>query len=180
MRSWKAANGGSVAGKHHDLVNQTKKYKAELYDFFLDLKKWRAFRSRYRLDWQKVRFDEAGQATVPKERGIYAFTAELSPAKLPAHGYILYVGITGDESEAANLYKRYGQYLANQRKEDGRPAVSFMLQNWAGDLFFNFVPLPNKTINLARIESSFINALMPPTNKRDIEADLRAAKAAAF
>jgi len=100
--------------------------------------------------------------------------------KLPAHGYILYVGITGDESEAANLYKRYGQYLAHQRKEDGRPAVSFMLQNWAGDLFFNFVPLPNKAVNLARIESSFINALVPPINKRDIEGVLRAAKAATF
>lgn len=168
-----------MAGKHHDLVNFTKKYKGELHEFFLDLKKWRSFRTRYQLNWQKIRFDETNHASVPKERGVYAFTAELSPAKLPAHGYILYIGITGDDSEA-NLYKRYAQYLRHLKNEDGRPAVYYMLDNWSGDLFFNFVSLPNTQVDLGKIEKSMIGALMPPVNKRDMDATITSAKAAAF
>ena len=168
-----------MGGKHHDLVNFTKKYKAELHEFYLDLKKWRTFKTRYSLAWEKVRFDELNHGSVPQERGIYVFTAELFPCKLPPHGYILYVGITGDDSEA-NLYKRYAQYLRNLKNEDGRPAVYYMLDNWAGDLFFNFVRLPDKKVDLGKIEKAIINATIPPVNKRDLDADITSAKAAAF
>ena len=166
-------------GKHHDLVNFTKKYKSELHGFFLDIRSWRRFRTRYKLNWQKTRFGEASHSLIPKERGIYVFRLELAPGKLPAHGYILYVGITGHDSDA-NLYLRYAQYLRNLKNQDGRPAVYYMLANWADDLFFNFVPLPDRSIDLEKIESAFINALLPPVNKRDLEAEIRAAKAAAF
>lgn len=168
-----------MVGKHHDLVNFTKKYKGELAEFFMDLKSWRRFKTRHTLVWQKIRFGEAHLGSVPKERGIYAFTVELSPTKLPGHGYILYVGITGDNSEA-NLYKRYAQYLRHLKNQDGRPAVYYMLKNWSDDLFFNFVPVPNATVDLAKIEKSIINAVIPPVNKRDLEATISSAKAAAF
>jgi hypothetical protein len=168
-----------VPGKHHDLVNFTKKYKGNLHSFFLDMKSWKKFKSRFKLDWKKIRFDAIGHATVPQERGIYAFTVELAPTKLPPHGYILYVGITGDDSNA-NLYRRYNQYLLNLQNEDGRPAVFYMMKNFEDHLFFNFVALPNQAIDLAKIERAFINAVMPPVNKRDLEASIGAAKAAAF
>ena len=168
-----------MVGKHHDLVNWTKKYKGDLHSFFLDMKSWKKFKTRSALDWQKTRFGDASHPSVPRERGIYAFTLELAPAKLPAHGYILYVGITGDDSDA-NLYKRFGQYLLSLKNEDGRPAVVYMMKNWSDHLFFNFVSIPNKSINLAKIERAFINSIMPPVNKRDLEAKIGAAKAAAF
>ena len=168
-----------MTGKHHDLVNVTKKYKGDLHSFFLDMKSWRKFKTRHTLSWQKLRFEDASRLLIPKERGIYAFTLELSPYKLPSHGYILYIGITGDDSEA-NLYKRYAQYRNNLKNEDGRPAVYNMMANWSDDLFFNFVALPNKTIDLVKLERDLLNALVPPVNKRDIEAKITAAKAAAF
>ena len=168
-----------MMGRHHDLVNFTKKYKAELAEFFMDLKSWRRFKTRHTLDWQKIRFGEAHHGSVPKDRGIYAFTVELSPTKLPGHGYILYVGITGDDSEA-NLYKRYAQYLRHLKNQDGRPAVFYMLDNWGDDLFFNFVTIPNASVDLAKIEKSIINAIIPPVNKRDLVATVASAKAAAF
>ncbi len=168
-----------MAGKHHDLVNFTKKYKGELAEFFMDLKSWRRFKTRHTLAWQKIRFGEAGHVAVPKVRGIYVFTIELSPTKLPGHGYILYVGITGDDSDA-NLHKRYAQYLRHLKNQDGRPGVYYMLDNWADDLFFNFVPLPNTSVDLAKLEQSIINAVIPPVNKRDFEATITSAKAAAF
>ncbi len=168
-----------MAGKHHDLVDLTKKYKGDLHAFFLNLRTWKKFKSKYKLEWQKIRFGEDTHGLVPKERGIYVFTIEVSPAKLPVHGYIMYVGITGDTS-AQDLHKRYAQYLLDYKNEDGRPAVHYMLKNWWGDLFFNFVPLPKKNVDLARIEKAFINSVMPPVNKRDLEARIRAPKAAAF
>lgn len=82
-----------MALKHHDLVTHTKKYKGELHEFFLDMSSWRKFKTRYSLNWQKLRFREDSHSAVPKLRGIYTFTVELSPAKLPSHGYIMYMGI---------------------------------------------------------------------------------------
>lgn len=168
-----------MTGKHHDLVNFTKKYKGNLYSFFLDMRSWRRFRTRYNLAWQKLRFCDVSHPSIPKERGIYAFTLELSPSKLPMHGYILYIGITGDDSNA-NLYKRYAQYLLQLKNENGRPAVFTMLHDWADDLFFNFVPLSDKKIDLAKLETDLLNALIPPVNKRDMDATITAVKAAAF
>jgi hypothetical protein len=168
-----------VAGKHHDLVNFTKKYKGDLHEFFLDMKSWKKFKTKANLNWQKIRFDDSGLPSIPPDRGIYAFTLELSPAKLPHHGYILYVGIAGDVS-GANLHKRYNQYLLNMKNEDGRPAVFYMMKNWKDHLFFNFVSVPNKSVDLAKVERAFINSIMPPVNKRDFDAKIGAAKAAAF
>jgi hypothetical protein len=143
------------------------------------MKSWKKFKTTAKLDWRKTRFGVAGLTSIPHERGIYAFTLELAPGELPHHGYILYVGITGDESDA-NLYKRYNQYLLNMKNEDGRPAVFYMMKNWKGHLFFNFVPIPNRSVDLAKMERAFINSVMPPVNKRDFDAEIGAAKAAAF
>lgn len=168
-----------MAGKHHDLVNFTKKYKGDSHDFFLDMKSWRTFKTSYKLAWQKLRFDKATQPSIPKQRGIYAFTLELAPSLLPAHGYILYIGITGDDSNA-NLYKRYAQYLLHLKNEDGRPAIFYMLDNWNGDLFFNFVPLPDKKVDLAKLEKALLNAVAPPVNKKDMDASITSVRAAKF
>lgn len=168
-----------MAGKHHDLVDHTRKYKAELYSFFLDLKSWRQFKSKHKLTWQKLRFGATNHGAVPKERGIYAFTVELEPSQMPMHGYLLYVGITGDTSDA-NLYKRYAQYLRQRKNKDGRPRMYIALENWADDLFFNFVPLPSPSVNLAKLEKDLINAVKPPVNITDFDAEIMAVRKAAF
>lgn len=168
-----------MARKYYDIVNFTKKYKGELHSFFLDLKAWRQFKTRYKLEWQKLRFGPESLPRIPKIRGLYAFTVELSPAKLPVHGYIMYVGITGGDS-GATLHSRCYQYLRELKSHEGRPAVLFMMENWRDDLFFNFVPLPNHSVKLEKLERAFINSIIPPINKRDLEADISAAKAATF
>lgn len=168
-----------MPARRSDIFDLTAKYKAGERRFFLDMERWRNFRTRYRLDWQKTRFEAANLATVPEVRGIYAFTLELAPSKLPSHGYILYVGITGDKS-AANLRKRCAQYLRHLRDKTGRPRVLNMLHTWQSDLFFNFVPLPNSSIDLAKIERAMLDAIVPPVNDRDMSAEITAARKAAF
>lgn len=168
-----------MTGKHHDLVNFTKKYKGELHSFHLDMKRWRKFKTRYKLDWQKIRFNKDNHPSIPQQRGIYVFTLELNSRKLPLHGYILYVGITGNNSDS-NLYRRYSQYLLHQQNQDGRPAIFYMLGNWPNDLFFNFVSLPTPNIDLEKLEKDFLNAIIPPVNKRDLDATIVATRAATF
>jgi len=166
-------------GKFHNLVNFTKRYKAEKHSFYMDVASWKKFTSPIALNWTRIAFGEATRTQVPTVRGLYVFTVVAPTLGLPEHGYILYVGETGNTG-GATLRFRYGQYLANLNNEDGRPAVFYMMDNWKDDLFFNFVPVPDATIDVKAIQNSFIDALIPPVNKRDIDAKIAAGKAADF
>lgn len=165
--------------KFQDLVFDTDRYKASLHQFYLDLKAWRQFEFTYPLTWTKLRFDPSNRRQIPKERGIYAFTVALTPSSLPEHGYILYMGITGDDS-GGTLNSRYAQYLGDLRRQDGRPKVYYMLERWKDDLFFNFVPVPDRRMSLRKIENAFLSAIRPPVNERDLEARISNARRAAF
>jgi hypothetical protein len=169
----------TVTGKFHDLLDRTDSYKAGEHGFFLDVGSWRKFTSSAALTWQRVKFWPSAKASIPTERGIYVFTIEVEGLSLPPHGYILYIGITGNTS-AANLRTRYGQYLRNLIKEDGRPRVFYMLKRWRDDLVFNFVPVADTAVDLAEIEKSFINAVRPPVNEADFDADIADPKKAKF
>lgn len=166
-------------GKHHDLVNFTKRFKAEKHSFYMDVASWKTFVSPIPLHWSRVPFGEASRAMIPQVRGLYVFTVEAAGTNLPQHGYILYIGETGNTSKAT-LHSRYGQYLADLRKEDGRPAVFYMLSNWKQDLIFNFVEVPDTAVDVKAIQDSFIDAVIPPINKKDMKAIIRAGKAADF
>lgn len=160
---------------YNDLLANTDHHKANLWSVYLDLMKWREFQATCPMTWTRFRFTRGNRPLIPKERGIYVFTVALDPAPLPEHGYILYMGITGDDS-GSNLYKRYGQYLGRQK----RPRVYNMLERWKGDLFFSFVPIPDKRMSLSKIETAFLSAIRPPVNDRDFEASVSHARRAAF
>ena len=164
----------------YDLVKITKKYKGDLHEFYLSMKSWKKFKTKVKLQWQRTEFRPENQGNIPNVRGVYVFSLEQHALKVPPHGYILYVGITGDGESESTLYKRYGQYLRHQANKTGRPGIEYMLTNWAGYLTFYFCPVENRRISLARIERSFINAIIPPINKRDMTARITAVKAAAF
>lgn len=165
--------------EYQDLVRDIDHYKANCWKFFLDLKAWRNFQTSFPLIWTKLRFDENNHSQIPKTRGIYAFTIALEPSLLPNHGYILYMGITGDTSEAT-LHSRFKQYCNDSKKKKGRPRVYNALERWNGDLFFSFVPIPDKRRSLSKIEREFLSAIIPPINERDITASISNARRAAF
>jgi hypothetical protein len=163
-----------------DLVKATKQYKGDLHQFYLSMKTWKKFKTNVKLQWHRAEFKRDNHSDIPRERGIYVFLIEQHALKLPPHGYILYVGITGDAESESDLHRRFGEYLRHQEHGTGRPAVVYMLENWAGHLSFYFCPIRNRRTSLSRIERSFINAVMPPVNKRDMEAEITAVRAAAF
>jgi hypothetical protein len=172
-------SGDAVPFRPLDIVDQVAKYKAETHGFFLDVDQWKTFSSKHPLLWQKTRFEAANASAIPDERGIYAFTLELHPTQLPAHGYVMYVGITGDKS-SSNLRRRFSEYLRELRDAKGRPKVRYMLKKWGKNLFFNFVPVPARAVNLAKLETAMLDAIWPPVNIRDMSADIIATRKAAF
>jgi hypothetical protein len=170
---------GGVLTAPHDLVARADVYKAGLYQFYLDITEWRKFNPGIPLVWQRVKFDSAAKTQIPKQRGLYVFTVEADGLGLPVHGYIMYVGITGNTSDAT-LRSRFGQYLREKEKARGRPRVVYMLNKWTADLVFNFMPVPDPTVDLAKIEQSFLDTIKPPVNQVDFSAEIAAPRKAAF
>lgn len=166
-------------GIHKDLVTDVVQYKGSLHDFYLDLKAWRRFQPTINLNWTKIRFGEENKNKIPKERGIYVFSVALNPSALPEHGYILYVGIAGDNS-SGTLRSRYNKYLSDYRRGRGRPRVYYMISQWEGDLFFSFVPITDQNLSLRTLETEFISAVNPQVNIMDFEAKVSNMRRAAF
>jgi hypothetical protein len=162
-----------------DLVDSSDRYASQFHAFYLDPEGWRKFDTPHDLMWTKIKFTQANRSLIPIERGVYAFTVEHCPSKFPKHGYLLYIGITGNQS-GAHLRQRYSQYLQNQSKEKGRPAVLYMLKKWPDNLFFSYCQLPDSTVNLAVLETDLLGALNPPVNKKDFPASISAARRARF
>lgn len=165
--------------KYQDLIVDTNYYKANCWSFFLDLQAWRKFQVNYPLNWTRLKFEENNYTIIPQVRGIYVFTLALETGLLPEHGYILYMGITGDKSKAT-LRSRFNQYVADYKKKKGRPKVYNFLERWKGDLYFSFVPIPDNRKSLSKLEKNFLSAVIPPVNERDITARISSARRAAF
>lgn len=169
----------ATAMKPHDLVRATKQFKGNLYGLSLDMESWRAFKNAHPLTWSKTPFHQANKAHVPKERGIYVFSLEVTDCNLPDHSYILYVGIAGLKPDA-NLHKRFGQYLLEPKKKKGRPKVIFMLENWKDSLVFNFAHVQDKRVSLKKLEQAFLDAVLPPINVTDFSGEIVRIRKAAF
>ena len=162
-----------------DLVKVSKQLRGNTYHFHLDVVSWRKFAAGIPLDWQRVKFNEAGATQVPLIRGVYVFTIEVQDIGLPTHGYIMYFGITGDDGKG-NLRTRYRQYLREPTRKRRRPRVTYMLTEWSEDLFFNFMPIPDTSVDLSVIEKSFLNSVIPPVNFSDFDGDIGPARKASL
>lgn len=141
--------------------------RAESHAFLLSPQQWRTFNPAITLNWQRIRFNTANRASVPKEPGVYAFTVEYQGAGLPQHGFIMYFGITG-----RNLFIRFGEYL-REKSRGRRLSVQMMLNEFEDDLFFHFVPLNLNVAQLKALETSLIDAIMPPINEGDYSAEMK-------
>ena len=120
--------------KRFDPVRLAKYYKANQTAFFLDIKKWRSFKTLHKIDWEVVPFRTESRDKIPKEPGLYAFIISSDHPKLPPHSYVLYVGQSGDGTSQHNLRMRFGDYLRDQKNGASRHAVDRMLIEFKDDL----------------------------------------------
>ena len=127
------------------------------------------------LVWDSISYNNNKElAKVPADkRGVYAFAVCQYSKVLPPHGYVLYVGIAGRDSNRP-LRERYKDYL-NEKQVLKRERISFMIGTWHQVLRFFFAPVEDAVSSeeLKALEKQISTALMPQFSKGDIEADLR-------
>lgn len=126
------------------------------------------------LSWDSICFGDEELDRVPNDkRGVYAFAVCHKDEVLPPHGYILYIGIAGRDSERA-LRDRYKDYL-NVKKVMKRDRIALMIGTWKQVLRFYFAPVGDEVSSedLKAMEQQLITALMPPFSVGDLDADTR-------
>ena len=129
--------------------------------------------------WNSIRFGKNEIQDVPDDqRGLYAFIIGDQRPFLPPHGYIVYIGISGRDSDRS-LRERYEDYF-KQSELERRPAVKRMIVTWHRILRFHFAPVADNvpSADLKAMEKRLITAFLPPCCKDDIEAETRAMMAA--
>ena len=127
------------------------------------------------LEWHAIRYGREEIDQVPDDkRGVYAFAVRVESDVLPPHGYILYMGIAGEDSNRP-LRARYQDYLV-QSKVKRRAGIARMIGDWHEVLQFIFAPVDDdlSTKDLQRLECQLNTALIPPYSEEDIDAELAA------
>ena len=126
------------------------------------------------LVWDSIRYGTAELDRVPNDkRGVYAFVVCQPSDVLPPHGYILYIGIAGKDSNRP-LRQRYRDYL-NAKKVIKRDRIARMIGTWNEVLRFYFAPVDDdfSSDQLRLLERQLNTALLPPFSEGDLEADTK-------
>ena len=166
-----------LAGQNDAALAETKAYGIE---FTLNTDMIRALEpSQNPLEWDSIRFGKDEIESVPDDqRGVYAFVIADGRTFLPSHGYVVYIGIAGRDSDRS-LRARYQDYF-KQSEIERRPAVRRMIITWHPILRFHFAPVDEDfpAQELKAMERRLITAFLPPFCRDDIEADTKAMMAA--
>ena len=126
------------------------------------------------LDWESICFGTDELEKVPDDkRGIYAFAICHENDVLPPHGYILYIGIAGRDSNRS-LRARYKDYL-NERKVVKRPRIARMIGHWHDVLKFFYAPIADNVSSedLRQLEQQLSSAFIPPFSEGDLDAETK-------
>lgn len=126
------------------------------------------------LAWESISYGDEELDKVPSDkRGVYAFAVCQNSDVLPPHGYILYIGIAGRDSERP-LRERYKDYL-NEKRVMKRARIARMIGTWHPVLRFFFAPIGDdiSSADLKTLEQQLNTALMPPFSEGDLEAETK-------
>lgn len=145
----------------HDLINrEVSEGRDYVRRFCLWEKQFRSFSPSFKLDWKCIEAKSSEKAKLPNEQGIYAFVVRPHAAILDWAGYILYVGMTENQSFPV----RFQQYFNEPKKKKPRFWVSEMLSLWKSNLYYYYAPLNPSDATMA--ENELLVALVPPNNER--------------
>lgn len=158
-----------------DFVKLVDRLKSDSIEFWLSPTQWRRSKVPRKLLWKYVPFKKSEATVVPTSRGVYAFLVTNSPSGLPPHGYLMYIGETGNQSQET-LHSRFLSYF-REMKDESR-GVHYVLNKYEKYLYFHFCEVTDKRRNLRKLEEALCDTLVPPYNFRDFSAELRNAKPA--
>jgi hypothetical protein len=151
-----------------DIVEEIDDLRKYRKSFILSPKQWQILNIP-RLKWKSVKFLKQNRDRVPPVRGIYVFMIKHRTKLLPSHGYIAYVGLTGDRNERT-LNARYGDYLRDQSRPK-RVHVYELLNRWKNDVYFYFAEVPDRKVSLSALENNLLDSLIPPYNRKDFTGE---------
>ena len=163
----------------YDVINQPRRVRIYKQDFLLWKQQWDAYTDPpIPLDWQCVKFERDNASLVPTEKGVYAFFVEPRIAQFPSHGYLMYIGQTGHNSER-HLRKRFGDYLYVKNLSDrellkspNKERIHDMLNIWAGYLYFYYAEVDSTQMDLEQLEQQLLDAFIPPFVERGYSAKI--------
>ena len=127
-----------------------------------------------KLDWQSIKYGSEEIVRIPdNKRGLYAFVAQFPNEVFPPHGYVMYIGITGKNSNRS-LRERYMEYI-RERSIRRRPHIAIMIAKWHHILRFFYAPVDDdvSSEDLQEMEIQLNTSLMPPFAKQDLDAEVR-------
>ena len=140
--------------------------------FLMWTTQWDNYPNPIALNWKCVKFEKGNKNQIPSEKGIYAFFVEPRIANFPSHGYLMYIGQTGQDSNH-NLRKRFGNYI-NKGEGKKRRGIKFMLNTWKSYLYFYYVEVDPDQINLEQLEQILLDTFIPPFVKRGFSVKIKA------
>lgn len=130
------------------------------------------------LEWHSIKYGSEEKDSLPEERGIYAFVVGSKNNILPHHGYVMYIGIAGRNSNRT-LKDRYKDYL-NEKKILKRDHIVRLIATWGEALSFFYATIsPDfNSKQLEKLEEEINNALLPPFSKGDLRAEFKSMRGA--
>jgi len=123
------------------------------------------------LKWDHIKFDPPEFDKLPNDkRGIYALVLCEPNATLPQHGYVIYIGIAGRNSNRS-LRERCKDYLNAKKLIKHREGLAYAIGNWCDVLYLFYAPVDSTVSSeeLQQLEKELNGALLPPYSRGDIE-----------
>lgn len=137
-----------------DIVRETDEMKSCVQHFILFPRQWQTYTQSHR--WQSENLEAARATQIPKSPGIYTLIIQPGIAGHPSCSYLMYVGKT------SSLQRRFREYLGMERREDGRPKISYFLNKYDRFICFCYTRVHMRALD--DVEGGLMNAYLPPLN----------------
>ena len=154
-----------------DLIHEVKSAGAYQCEFLLWRHQWDNYPNLIPLEWKCVKFERENRTQIPNSKGIYAFFVEPQIANFPSHGYLMYIGESGQDSNR-NLRKRFGDYFS-EKKGANRVTIEYMLNLWEGYLYFYYAEVDLNQMDLKELEKILLDTFTPPFSERGFSAKIK-------
>lgn len=163
----------------YDVINRPRRAKIYNQEFLLWAEQWDTYiNPPISLNWKCVKFERGRANQIPTEKGVYAFFVEPRIAQFPSHGYLMYIGQAGHNSQR-NLRKRFSDYLYDKNRSErellkspSRAHIHDMLNTWADYLYFYYAEVDTTQTNLRQLERQLLDTFIPPFVDRGYSAEI--------
>lgn len=151
--------------EYHDLIDIKKDVGIYQVRFLLWKDQWDSYADlSVELNWKCVKFEKDNVDQIPTAKGIYALFVEPRIAQFPSHGYLMYIGQSGYESNH-NLRERFKDYLY-ERKRVKRVHINYLLNTWEDHIYFYYAEVDPNEANLLELERKLLDTFIPPYTHR--------------